>query len=204
MPLLSGLLDFVLSLVCLAIARASMRVRNDFFFSGMLWIAAAAFMGAFNLAGFTQVAHAHAWLSDVSRGPGMFALALGVLAALYGPWNWSRWGAMALAIAGAASIQLLADSPVLDTFTTLLGVTLLLALLLLAAHAFREHRLRAAVTALLAVLLFLFVGFGMSVLPLAKDGLIRSVDVLHVLLAACYTLVWLSMRGMARADVMAN
>lgn len=195
---MSGVLDFALSVVCLAIALASMRARNDFFFSGMLWIAAAAFVGAFNLSGFSQVAPAHAWLSDVSRGPGMLALAIGVLAALYGPWRWSRWGATALAIVGAASIQLLADSPRLDAFTTLLGVTLLLALLLLAFYGYREHRLRAASTAVLAVLLFLFAGFGVGLLPLAKDGLIRPVDVLHLLLATCYALVWLSVRDMAR------
>jgi len=200
MPLLSGLLDFVLSMVCLAIAIAAMRARNDFFFSGMLWIAAAAFVGAFNLSGFTQVAPAHGWLSDVSRGPGMLALAFGVLAALFGPWNWSRWGAMALAIAGVASIQLLLDSPSLDAYTTLLGVTLLLALLLLAGLAFREHRLRAAGAALLAVLLFLFVGFGVGLLPLTKEGLVRPVDVVHVLLAASYSLVWLAARDMARTS----
>lgn len=198
MPLLSGLLDFALSMVCLVIATAAARARNDFFFSGMLWIAAAAFVGAFNLGGFNQVAPTHAWLSDVSRGPGMLALALGVLAALYGPWNWARWGAMVLAIAGVAWIQLLHDSPRLDAYTTLLGVTLLLALLLLAGIAFREQRMRAASAALLAVFFFLFVGFGVGRLPLSKDGLVRPVDVVHVLLAASYLLVYFSARDMSR------
>lgn len=199
MPLISGLLDFGLSVVCVAIAVASTRTKNDFFFAGMLWIAAAALVGAFNLGGFSQVAPAHAWLSDVASGPGMFSLAIGVLAALYGPWPWSRWGAVTLAIAGAATIALLQDSPIRDTFSTLLGVTLLVALLLLACYAYRERRSQAAAMALIAVGLFLFVAFGMSLLPLSQDGTIRRVDVVHILLAASYTLVWMSVRTMSRS-----
>lgn len=199
MPLVSGLLDFALSVVCVVIAVASTRTKNDFFFTGMMWIAAAAFVGAFNLGGYTQVAPAHRWLSDVAGGPGMLSLAFGVLAALYGPWNWSRWGAVSLAVAGAASIELLQESAVLDTFRTLLGVTLLVALFLLAWYAHREQRPAAMASAVIAVALVLFVAFGMSMLPLSQDGAIRRVDVVHILLATSYSLVWTSVRAMSRA-----
>ena len=198
MPLVSGLLDFGLSVVCLVIAVASTRTKNDFFFAGMIWIAAAALFGAFNLGGFSQFAPAHGWLSDVAGGPGMLSLTVGVLAALYGPWQWSRWGAVTLAIAGAASIALLQDSPILDTYRTLLGVTLLVALLLLAWYASREGRSRTVATAVGAVLLFLFVAFGLGLLPLSSEGVIRRVDVVHILLAASYTFVWMSVRAMSR------
>ncbi|MBX3414948.1 MAG: hypothetical protein KF708_19845 [Pirellulales bacterium] len=198
MPLVSGLLDFGLSVVCVVLAIGSTRARNDFFFAGMLWIAAAALVGAFNLGGFTQVAPAHGWLSDVAGGPGMLSLAIGVLAALYGPWPWSRWGAVVLSVVGVAAIELLRDSPLLDTFTTLLGVSLLVALLLLAWYARRERQPRAMAAALVAVGLFLGVAFGLHLLPWSPDGALRRVDAVHVLLAASYLLVWSSTRRMSR------
>ena len=103
MPLLSASLDFLLCLICLAIALWSAR-RNDFLFAGFLWVAAAAFAGTFRLGGNESLAETHDWLSQVARGPGTFFMALGVLASLYGPLAGSRWLAPGLSIAGAGVV----------------------------------------------------------------------------------------------------
>ena len=196
--LLSGSLDFLLCLTCLAIAVVSARAANDYLFHGFLWVAAAAFVGAMNLGGLTWTNDTHRWLSAVATGPGMLLLGLGVFGATFGRVRAARWIAPALSISGAGLIFYLwhAKSPRLDAVTTGMSLTLLIALVVLAVQAFRSGRSAPAAAALGAIGLLLFAGFGVNKLPLASDGLIRHVDVLHVVLVACYVLVWLGVRGL--------
>ncbi len=197
MPLLSPALDLLLCLVCLVLAILSARARNDFLFAGYMWVAAAAFAGTFNLAGQTWTHATHTWLSQVARGPGMFALGVGILAAVYGPLPASRWLSPAVAIAGAGAIHLLSDSSHLESVATLLGTTLLIALLVLAFKAFRQHRVGPASAALMALVLLLAAGFGVSRIPLASDSAVRHVDLLHIDLIVCYVMIWLAVYGMS-------
>jgi hypothetical protein len=78
-----------------------------------------------------------------------------------------------------------------------MSLVLLIALLVLAGQAFRRARSGPAYAALGAIGLLLIAGFAVNKLPLATDGLIRHVDVLHVVLVACYVLVWVAVRGVA-------
>lgn len=204
MPNISATLDFALGMACLGFALASIRLRNDFLFTGYLWVAAAAVVGAFNLGGFTQVDPTHHWLSQVSRGPGMLAMALGVVAAMVGPMPGARWLSAALAILGATTVHLLSVSPELDLVNLVLGSTLLLALFVLSLSAIRRHQLNLAVTALAALALLLFVGFGLSKVPMPPDGPFRRVDLLHVLLIASYWLIWRSASGASAEFARAN
>jgi len=195
--LVSGSLDFLLCLTCLALAVASARAANDFLFAGFLWVAAAAFVGAMNLGGLTWTNDTHRWLSAVATGPGMLMLGLGVVGATFGRVRAARWVAPAPSIGGAALIFYLwqSKSPQLDAATTGMSLVLLVALVVLAVQAFRSGRTAAAAAAAGAIGLLLIAGFGVSKLPLATGGLIRHVDVLHVVLVACYVLVWLGVRG---------
>jgi len=193
---LSGSLDLLLSLVCLAIACAAVRWRNDFLFTGFMWVAAAAFAGGFNLSGYSWTNDTHVWLSQVSRGPGTFAMALGVFATLYGPIPGSRWLAQAWSVLGAAFVTLHHGHPSLDTLTTILGAFLLLALVVLTFQALRERRAVPAVYALAAIALLLVVGFAVRSIPLPENGPMKHVDLLHLLLMAAYLLIWQSLRAM--------
>lgn len=194
MPLVSGALDFLLGLVCLGIAWGCVRVGNDFLFTGFLWVSSAALVGAFNLAGYSQVAGTHAFLSQVGRGPGTLAMGLGVFAALYGPFVGSRWSAGGLAIFGAAVVHLLSGSAILDLLSLILGSTLLVGLVLLAGRAFRRRRLWPALAATSALLLLLGIGFVVPRLPFPAEGVFRRVDLLHVMLALGYSLLWFGVR----------
>lgn len=69
----------------------------------------------------------------------MFALGLGVFAAVYGPLTRSRWLAPTISILCAGLVYLLSKSPRLDFVLTLLGTTLLVALLVLIVEAFRRN-----------------------------------------------------------------
>lgn len=199
MPL-SATLDSLLCLACLILALASARAGNDLLFSGLLWVAVAAFAGTLNLGGFAEIRPTHAWLSQVARGPGMLTLALGVLAAEFGPVAGTRWMALSLSIVGAGFIQYMSGSPRLELVATLLGSTLPLAMLILSVKAIREARLKQAGAAGAAIVLLLFAGFGVSQVPLSTGGLIRHVDILHVVLIACYSSIWLAVRPSARAS----
>jgi hypothetical protein len=196
----SGTLDLALSLLSVALAWQAARWRNDFLFAGFGWVAAAAFAGAFNLSGYHWTNQTHVWLSQVSRGPGMFALALGILASLYGPVPASRWLAPAWSIVGAAMVTLHEGHPSLNTLNTMLGACLLLALLVVVVQAFRESRQAAAGTALAAIVLMIVIGFAVSSIPLPADGPIRHVDLLHLLLMTAYLLIWYSLSLMRTAS----
>lgn len=201
--LLSGSLDFLLCLTCLAIAVASARAANDYLFHGFLWVAAAAFVGAMNLGGLTWTNDTHRWLSAVATGPGMLLLGLGVFGATFGRVRAARWIAPALSISGAGLIFYLwhAKSPQLGAVTTGMGVLLLIALVMLAVQAFRCGRTAPAAAALGAIALLMFAGFGVNKLPLPGDGAIHHVDVLHVVLVACYGLVWIAAGGMSARGI---
>lgn len=194
---LTPALDFALGLACLGFALASVRIGNEFLFTGYFWVAAAAIVGGFKLGGYTQVDPTHHWLAEVSRGPGMLALGLGVFAAKYGPWQAARWGAAGLAIAGAALVHLLAASRWLEPVNLLLGSTLLLALLAIAIDEARRRRFGSAGTALASLAVLLFVAFGLRLVPFPADGRLQRVDVLHVLLIAGYWLIWRTARNVA-------
>jgi hypothetical protein len=201
--LLSGSLDFLLCLTCLAIAVASARAANDYLYHGFLWVAAAAFVGAMNLGGLTWTNDTHRWLSAVATGPGMLLLGLGVAGATFGRAGAARWIAPVLSIGGAGLVFYLwhAKSPRLGAVTTGMGVLLLIALVVLAVQAFRSGRVTPAAAALGAIGLLLFAGYGVSKVPLADDGLIHHVDVLHVVLVTCYVLVWIAVRGVAARGI---
>ena len=201
--LLSGSLDFLLCLTCLAIAVASARAANDYLFHGFLWVAAAAFVGAMNLGGLTWTNDTHRWLSAVATGPGMLLLGLGVFGATFGRVRAARWIAPAISIGNTGLIFFLwqAKSPRLEAVTMGMVVVLLIALLVLAVQAFRSGSTLAAGPALGAIGLLLFVGFGVSKVPLASDGLIHHDDVVHVVLVACYVLVWLGVRGVSARGI---
>ncbi len=201
--LLSSSLDFLLCLTCLAIAVASAWAANDYLFHGFLWVAAAAFVGAMNLGGLTWTNDTHRWLSAVATGPGMLLLGLGVAGATFGRVRAARWIAPALSIGGAGLIFYLwyAKSPRLEAVTTGMGVLLLVALVLLAVQAFRSGRIAPAVATLGAIGLLLFAGFGVNKLPLADASQIHPVDVLHIVLIACYLLVWIGVRGVSARGI---
>ncbi|MBX9790497.1 MAG: hypothetical protein K2Y37_16380 [Pirellulales bacterium] len=200
MPLLSGSLDFLLCLTCVAIAAWCARVGNDLLFAGFLWIAAAAFVGAMNLGGLTWTNDTHRWLSALATGPGMLLVGLGVWAAMLGPFRAGRWLAPALSIgcAGLIFYLWLAKSPRLGAVTTGMSLLVLVALPVLAIQAYRAVRPGAAAAAASAIGLLLVAGFGVNQLPLADDGPIRHVDVLHIVLIACYALVWIGVRGVTQ------
>ena len=195
MPLISGSLDFALSIVCFSIAMWGMRQRNDFLFTGFLWVATAAFVGAFNLAGMTQVNPTHHYLSQISTGIGSLAMGLGVWAASWGPLPGSRWGAIALSIIGAGVIHVLSDWQSLGLLNLLLGSTLLVSLLLSSVQAIRRGCPNAALSGLAAISVLLFVGFVMPQWKLPAEGLMFRDNVLHILLITCYSFLWLSVRG---------
>ena len=197
MPLISGSLDFLLCLTCLAIAVWCARTGNDFLFTGFLWVAAAAFVGALNLGGLNWTNDTHRWLSAVATGPGMLLLGLGVFAAVWGTFRAGRWIAPLLSIGGAGLVFYLwqAKSPRLTAVTTGMSLLVLVALLVLAGQAYRAARPAVAAAAAGAIGLLLVAGLGVNQLPLADDSLIRHVDVLHVVLIACYVLVWIGVRG---------
>lgn len=195
MPNLSAVLDFLLGVVCLAIAIGGARRQNDFLYCGFLWVSAAALLGSLNLGGWTQVNPTHVWLSQVSRGPGTLLMGLGVAAAMYGPWHSARWWAAALCVLGAAAVHLLADRPWFDLVSLAQGVVLLIALLALVRYAAKRRENSAAACALGAWLLLIFVAFGLNRIDFPADGPLRRVDVLHVLLTVCYGLVWLAVRS---------
>lgn len=200
--LLSGSLDFLLCLTCLAIAVAAARARNDLLFAGFLWVAAAAFVGALNLGGLTWTNDTHKWLSQVATGPGMLILGLGIVAAIFGPFAAGRWLAAPLGISGVGLIFYLwhAKSTHLGAVTTTMSVVALVALLVLAVVAFLGARPGPGLAALGAVGLLLFAGFGVNELPLGTDSRLQHVDILHLVLTACYLLIWMAVRGVTSPE----
>jgi len=104
----------------------------------------------------------------------------------------------ALAIAGAGMVHQLRQAGQLEPTGTLMGCVALVALLVLTVQAMRENRWLAAVAAPAAVMLLLFVAFGAGRIPLAADGPLQTVDLVHLALMACYLLIWLAAREMTR------
>ena len=195
MPNLSGSLDFALSMVCLFIAFWAARKGNDFLLHGFLWVTAAAFAGAFNLGGFTQVDPTHHYLSQVSTGVGTLAMGLGVLAGTFGPLSGSRWMAPVLSIFGAGAIHFLSTWPQLGLLNLVLGSTLLISLLVLAIQSFRRGQSGNAICALVPIVILLVVGFAMPQIKLRADSAIQRVDILHLLLITSYSFLWCSVRS---------
>ncbi|MFO0945571.1 MAG: hypothetical protein U1D30_06455 [Planctomycetota bacterium] len=196
MPWFSGALDFLLGLIALWIAWKSARLQNDFLFTGFLWVGVAALVGGFNLAGYSQVAPTHEFLSRVGRGPGTFAMGLGVFAAVFGGIPGSRWSAPAVAILGVSLVHLFFDAKSFDVVSLVLGTTLLLSLATMTVEGFRRGRARAAVASLVSLILLLCVAFVLPQLSLPTEGLIRRVDVFHVVLMASYSFLWIGVREM--------
>ncbi|MBX7167824.1 MAG: hypothetical protein K1X74_15940 [Pirellulales bacterium] len=198
MPLLSGWFDFALAAICVVIAVWAARAQNDFLFTGLIFVAVAAFAGGFNLGGWTQFAPTHEWLSQLGRGPGTLAMGLGVLAAVFGPWPSARWWAVALAIVGVGAVHALQGSPHFELVLTLWGSTLLVALLIAAVQALRLGRAPVAGAALGAITLLVVVGFAVNRIPLPEGRPLKHVDLLHLMLMACYGLIWFVARDFQR------
>ncbi len=198
MPIISPSLDLILALTCLWIAYSAVRSQNDFFFSGCLWLAAAAFFGALKLAGFSQVQETHAWLTDVGRGPGTLAMGLGILAGLYRPARDFRWIAHAWAILGAGATLQFSQQPWLGSVNLAFGVVLLISLGLLSARHLKLGNPLMAGAALGSAALLAFIGFGLSRLPFSNESILKPVDVLHVLLIAAYSLMGTSLQAVTR------
>jgi len=197
MPLLSAALEILLTLVCLSGARGAWHAGNDFLAAGFLWVAVAAFVGAFNLGGFTAVDPTLPWLSQVARGPGMLAMALGLRAALRGPAAADRYAACALSIVGAAAVHLLLPSRWLAPAVLALGLPLPLALLAVAREGAAARRTPVVAAALVCLALLLVVAFVLPWLPIGDAGLLRAVDVMHLALIPAYAALAEAARGCA-------
>lgn len=190
--IVSGGLDGLLGALCLVIAGDFARRKNDFLYTGFLWVSLAALVGGLNLGGMTEVDPTHRFLTQVSRGPGSFAMGLGLMAAIYGPFRFSRWAAPGLAIVAAAIYHLLWGQRILSTLSLVLGLVLLIGLVLFIVHASRRKPL-AALLATVSLVALLLVAFGMELLaPLA--GSLQRVDLVHLLLIASYFALWRSVR----------
>ena len=189
---MSALLDFTLSMVSLLIVLGTIRIGNDFLFSGFLWLAMATFVGTLVLAGVPGVRATHVWLDQVCRGPGALAMGIGILAQLYGPFKGARWTAQLLAIGGAAITYFLADRPWREFFVIAMGLVLLLSLALLCIRHYKQGHTAEAGAALASALLLAFVGLGLNRLPIPSQSPIRQVDILHVTLIVAYPLMWIS------------
>lgn len=196
---ISGSLDVLLSLVCLALARDSARRGNDFLVAGFLWISAASFVGGLRLGGRTEFADLHGYLTSISKGPGMLLLALGVPAALMGGWPAGRWLAPALSVIGVAAVTFLSGSSSFETLLLTLSLTLLVGLLALVAVGIRAGRTSVSLGAAGSIAALLAVGFAVQHLPLEADSILRPVDVTHLLLITGYVLFWLSVTGATKA-----
>ena len=172
--------------------------RNDILFAGFLWVAAAAFAGTFRLGGNESLAETHDWLSQVARAGDVLH---GARRAGESLWPVGRVALVgtALSIAGAGVVHAFAGSPSFGTVSTLLGSTILLALLLLAflavAKVERARRSRHGRMALLII-----AAFAVGKIPLAADGVLRPVDVLHLFLMSCYAAIWIAVRDMTKME----
>lgn len=186
MPLVSAALEIVLTLTCVGCARTGVRSGNDFLVVGFLWVAAASFVGAFNLGGVTTVDPTHRWLAAVGRGPATAAMALGLAAAWFGAWRHQRLGAVVLTVVGATAIHLLLGTPSLGPVTLLLGGTLPATLLLVFLSAARRGAVAAAVPAMIALVSFVAVAFVVPRVALPPWLPLERVDVFHLVLVAAY------------------
>ncbi len=104
MPIISGSLDALLGIVCLYLCQAFARAGNDFLAHGFAWISSAALVGGLKLGGFSAFADTHSFLTDVSKGPGMLFLSLGIIAAIFGAGGIARWSAPILSAAGVGLV----------------------------------------------------------------------------------------------------
>lgn len=197
MPLLSAALEILLTLVCLSGARGAWRAGNDFLAAGFLWVAVAAFVGAFHLGGFTAVEPTHHWLSQVARGPGMLAMALGLRAALRGPAAADRFAACALSIVGAAAVHLLLPNRWLAPTVLALGIPLPLVLLAVARQGAAARRTPVVAAALTCLALLLVVAFVLPRAPIGDAGILRAVDLMHLALIPAYAALALAAQGCA-------
>lgn len=189
---MSALLDFTLSMVSLLIVIGTIRIGNDFLYSGFLWLAMATFVGTLVLAGFPGVRATHVWLDQVCHGPGALAMGIGVLAQLYGPFKGARWTAQLLAIGGATITYFLADRPWREFAVIAMGLVLLLSLALLCIQHYKQGHTAEAGAALVSALLLAFVGLGLNRIPIPSESPLRHVDILHLTLIVAYPLMWIS------------
>lgn len=196
MPIISGSLDALLGIVCLYLCQAFARAGNDFLAHGFAWISSAALMGGLRLGGFSAFADTHSFLTDVSKGPGMLLLSLGIIAAIFGAGGIARWSAPILSAAGVGLVVFFLGTSRLDSITLGMGMTILPALLLIASTHGRSGRFLPMLAALGSLASLLFVAFGVRHLPIDDDGLFRPVDAIHILLATAYLLLASSVRSL--------
>ncbi|MBX9655701.1 hypothetical protein K2Y11_18960 [bacterium] len=195
MPVISGLLDLALSIVCLGIATWGARRRNDFLVLGFVWVAAAACAGAFNLGGFKEAAPTHQFLTLVSSGIGTLMMAIGVLAAIFGPLPGGSWLAPVVAIFGAGGIHHLKDWSHVSELNLGLGSVFLISLIILAIVGFQRGRLVATISAVISLGAILIVGFVLPKLQFSDEMILKRVDIVHLFLITCYSFLWLGIRS---------
>ncbi len=196
MPIISGSLDALLGIVCLILCRASARTGNDLLAHGFAWIASAALVGGLRFGGFTEFTETHSFLTQVSKGPGMLFLSLGIFLAMTGCRQSTRWWAPILSATGVGLVLFYLKTPWLDPFTLGMSLTILPALVLLAFTHGKAGRSLPMLAAFGSLASLLFIAFGVGRLPLASDGLFRPVDLVHILLAAAYLLLAGSVRSL--------
>ena len=204
MPIISGSLDALLGIVCLILCRASARAGNDFLAHGFAWISSAALVGGLRLGGFSEFADTHFFLTQVSKGPGMLFLSLGIFVPMTGCCPSTRWWSPMLSATGVGLVTFYLESPTLDQITLGMSLTILLALLLLAFSHVKARRSLPMLAALGSLASLLFVAFGVRQLPLTEDGLFRPVDLVHILLAIAYLLLAGSVRSLSSSRPFQN
>lgn len=96
---LTPILDLLLSLVSLYCAMRLLRGGYDMIAVGYMTVAAAAFIGFFDLGGMERFRWIHDFLTAVSRLTGTLAMGLGVIALLAGQRD-QRYGGYILAVFG--------------------------------------------------------------------------------------------------------
>lgn len=195
MPVISGLLDLALSIVCLGIAGWGARRRNDFLVLGFVWVAAAAFAGAFNLGGFKEAAPTHQVLTLVSSGIGTLMMAIGVFAAIFGPIPGASWLAPVVALFGAGLIYHLKDWSHVGELNLALQIVFLLSLIVLAIIGFLRGRIVASLSAIISLAAILTVGFVLPKLQYSNGSFPQREDMVHLFLITCYSFMWLGIRS---------
>ncbi|MEZ6081588.1 MAG: hypothetical protein R3C56_39740 [Pirellulaceae bacterium] len=181
---MSALLDFTLSMVSLLIVLGTIRIGNDFLFSGFLWLAMATFVGTLVLAGVPGVRATHVWLDQVCRGLDRLRWELASSPSSTGL-SRARWTAQLLAIGGATITYFLADRPLAE-FVVAMGLVLLLSLALLCIRHFKQGHTAEAGAALASALPLAFAGLGLNRIPIPSESPLRHVDILHVTLIVAY------------------
>ena len=191
---ISAVLELVLASACLYYAILLYRRAHLLQAYGYAVISAAAAVGIFDMLGYESVHEAHDLLTAVSRFAGMLAIGIGTIAILlrYKIKSWTSTFFF-LICSIAALVLYRSQKPVFEVFCLAVAVVFLLALLVLIVRLFMLRRIRAAVSGLIALLLFIFIAAFHQSVP--EGYLLRSVDVVHICLTLAYTAVYYASVG---------